>query len=60
MNVAETIAGFSVPVAALCKEAVNVAQEAPLAEGLRLEKRLFWASFALRDRAEGMRGHENR
>ena len=55
VNVAETIAGFSVPVAALCKEAVNVAQEAPLAEGLRLEKRLFWASFALRDRAEGMR-----
>jgi enoyl-CoA hydratase len=43
------------PLAVLAnKEAVNTAFETPLAEGLRLERRLFYALFATRDQKEGM------
>jgi enoyl-CoA hydratase len=38
----------------MAKEAVNVAFEATLAEGLRFERRVFYASFATDDRLEGM------
>ena len=36
------------------KEAVNTAFETPLNEGLRLERRLFYALFATEDQKEGM------
>ena len=36
------------------KEAVNAAFETPLAEGLRLERRLFYGLFATKDQKEGM------
>ena len=36
------------------KEAVNAAFETPLNEGLRLERRLFYALFATEDQKEGM------
>jgi enoyl-CoA hydratase len=36
------------------KEAVNAAFETPLAEGLRLERRLFYSLFATDDQKEGM------
>ena len=36
------------------KEAVNAADELPLKEGLRLERRLFHALFATEDQKEGM------
>src|SRR5262249_15635040 len=36
------------------KEAVNSAFETPLAEGLRLERRLFYGLFATHDQKEGM------
>jgi enoyl-CoA hydratase len=36
------------------KEAVNAAFESPLAEGLKLERRLFYGLFATRDQKEGM------
>jgi enoyl-CoA hydratase len=36
------------------KEALNAAFESPLAEGLKLERRLFYALFATRDQKEGM------
>ena len=36
------------------KEAVNAADELPLQEGLRLERRLFHALFATDDQKEGM------
>ncbi len=36
------------------KEAVNAAFETPLSEGLRLERRLFYALFATEDQKEGM------
>ena len=44
----------SQPVVAMAKEAVNVAFETTLAEGLRFERRLFYATFATDDRSEGM------
>jgi enoyl-CoA hydratase len=36
------------------KEAVNAAFETPLNEGLKLERRLFYALFATEDQKEGM------
>ncbi|XP_074531926.1 enoyl-CoA hydratase, mitochondrial [Halichoeres trimaculatus] len=50
----EKIAGNSKLVSAMAKEAVNAAYELTLAEGNRLEKRLFHATFATDDRKEGM------
>jgi enoyl-CoA hydratase len=38
----------------MAKEAVNVAFEASLAEGLRFERRAFQVTFATEDRREGM------
>uniref|UniRef100_A0A6M2E5A7 Probable enoyl-CoA hydratase, mitochondrial n=1 Tax=Amblyomma tuberculatum TaxID=48802 RepID=A0A6M2E5A7_9ACAR len=54
IKLAEKIAGYSQVSVALCKESVNHAFETTLQEGLRVEKRLFHASFALEDRKEGM------
>ena len=52
--VAAKIASFSTPALMMAKEAVNQAYETPLAEGVRFERRLFHASFALADQKEGM------
>jgi len=54
LEIAATIAGFSQPVVAVCKEVVNRAFETTLAEGLKFERRSFHASFAFDDRKEGM------
>jgi len=54
LEVATTIAGYSQPVVAVCKEAVNRAFETTLAEGVKFERRAFHATFALDDRKEGM------
>jgi enoyl-CoA hydratase len=51
---AETIAGFSLPVVIMVKEAVNRAYESSLSEGLLFERRSFHATFALKDQKEGM------
>jgi enoyl-CoA hydratase len=51
---ASTIAGFSAPVVMIAKEAVNRAFETTLAEGIRFERRIFQATFALADQKEGM------
>jgi len=48
------IAAMSKPVVIMCKEAVNKAYEQTLNEGLNTERRLFHASFGLKDRKEGM------
>uniref|UniRef100_A0A8C7ICC5 Enoyl-CoA hydratase, mitochondrial n=1 Tax=Oncorhynchus kisutch TaxID=8019 RepID=A0A8C7ICC5_ONCKI len=50
----EKIAANSKIVSAMAKEAVNAAYELTLAEGNRLEKRLFHSTFATEDRKEGM------
>jgi enoyl-CoA hydratase len=54
LAVAERIASYSLPVAMMAKEAVNRAYETTLAEGIRFERRLFHATFALADQKEGM------
>ena len=54
MAVAEKIASFSLPVAMMAKEAINRAYETTLSEGVRFERRMFHATFALDDQKEGM------
>ena len=54
MRIASEIAAKSRPIVAIAKEAVNVAYETTLAEGVRFERRAFYATFATADRAEGM------
>jgi len=54
LAVAEKIASYSLPVVMMAKEAVNRAYETTLAEGIRFERRLFHACFALEDQKEGM------
>lgn len=54
MAAAHTIAGFSLPVAMMVKEAVNRSFESGLSEGLLFERRVFHASFGLEDQKEGM------
>ena len=51
---AEKIASFSRPAILMAREAVDRAFETPLAEGLRFERRVFEATFALADQKEGM------
>jgi len=52
---ATTIAGMSLPVAMLAKEAVNAAFETTLDAGIRFERRVFHSAFAIDDQKEGMR-----
>ncbi|MBM9468012.1 enoyl-CoA hydratase [Nakamurella sp. YIM 132084] len=54
LRIAATIAGYSHPVTAMAKEAVNRAFETTLAEGIRFERRVFHAVFATADQKEGM------
>jgi enoyl-CoA hydratase len=54
MKVAHKIAAQSRPAAMMVKEAVNIAFETSLAEGLRYERRAFQSTFATEDRKEGM------
>ncbi len=53
-QVAETIAGMSLPSVMIAKEAVNRSYESTLAEGLRFERRVFHSLFATEDQTEGM------
>ena len=50
----KAIAEFSLPAVMMAKEAVQRAYEAPLAEGLLFERRLFHSLFASADQKEGM------
>jgi enoyl-CoA hydratase len=54
VKLGETIADKSQPIVALAKDMVNAAYETTLAEGLKLERRMFYATFATEDRREGM------
>jgi enoyl-CoA hydratase len=53
-ELAASLAARSRPVLQLAKEAVNKAYETHLQEGLYVERRLLYATFALEDRREGM------
>lgn len=54
IRTAQTIAAMPALAALLAKEAVNRAFETTLAEGMRFERRAFYALFATRDQKEGM------
>jgi enoyl-CoA hydratase len=54
LDAAAVIAGMSLPSVRLNKEAVNVAFETPLAQGLLFERRVFHSLFAFNDQKEGM------
>ena len=54
MGAAEKIGQQSLPAVMMTKEAVNRAYETTLAEGIRFERRVFHAMFALDDQKEGM------
>ncbi len=54
LEAARKISSYSRPVVMMVKEAVNLAYETTLREGIRAERRLFHASFGLEDRREGM------
>tara|TARA_B100000686_G_C16680465_1_gene911621 strand:- start:354 stop:1133 length:780 start_codon:yes stop_codon:yes gene_type:complete len=54
LKISEEIAGFSMPSVAMAKEAVNRSAETGLSEGVLFERRLFYSTFALEDRGEGM------
>ena len=54
MKAAAKVASLSRPAVFMAKEAVNRAYETTLAEGIRFERRMFHASFAMEDRKEGM------
>jgi enoyl-CoA hydratase len=51
---AAKIAALSRQAVLMAKEAVNAADQSPLSEGLRLERRLFQSLFAGADQKEGM------
>jgi enoyl-CoA hydratase len=53
-TMATKIASMSRPIAIMCKESVNSSFETTLATGMQYERKLFHATFALKDRAEGM------
>ncbi|MDC1357165.1 enoyl-CoA hydratase-related protein [Pseudomonadota bacterium] len=53
-EIALKIANQSKPLAKLAKQAVNVAYETTLEEGIRSERALFYSTFALEDHVEGM------
>lgn len=55
LQTAQTIAAKPLLAAYAAKEALQAAQEMPLAEGLRFERQAFTALFATEDQREGMR-----
>jgi enoyl-CoA hydratase len=54
LEMAARIVRSSRPIVMLAKEAVNKAYETHLAEGIHLERRLLYSTFAIEDRREGM------
>jgi enoyl-CoA hydratase len=60
MEIAQTIASKSRPVAMVAKEVVDTAFETTLAQGLMFERRSFQALFSLEDQKEGMDAFANK
>ncbi|MBN8942681.1 MAG: enoyl-CoA hydratase [Rhizobiales bacterium] len=54
VKVASQIADLSLPAVMMTKESVNRSYETTLAEGVRFERRVFHAMFAMADQKEGM------
>jgi len=51
---AQKIASYSQPIVAMAKDCVNQAYESHLHQGNQYEKKVFWSTFATKDRLEGM------
>jgi len=54
MDAARKIAGQSLPIAMMTKEAINTSFETTLAQGVHFERRLFQSMFTTEDQKEGM------
>lgn len=54
INLAKQIAKSSRPILMLAKEAINKSYETHLSEGIYVERRLLYSTFATHDRFEGM------
>ena len=54
LKTAEKISSMSQPIVTIAKDCVNAAFESSLAEGLRLERALFYSTFATADQKIGM------
>ena len=54
IKLAERISTHSNLIVQICKEAVNSAYDTTLSQGIKLERRLFYSTFATNDRKEGM------
>jgi enoyl-CoA hydratase len=54
IRVGQAIAGMSASAVMMTKEALDRAYETTLSEGIRFERRLFYATFATPDQKEGM------
>ena len=54
LEAARLIASYSRPVVAMAKDVVDLALETPLTQGIKSERQLFKATFALDDQKEGM------
>lgn len=54
IKVAQTIASMSLPAVMMAKESISRAYETSLSEGIRFERRVFYATFATPDQKEGM------
>jgi len=55
MKQANKIASMSQPIVAMAKNLVNASFESSLAEGLRLERAIFYSTFATQDQKIGMK-----
>lgn len=54
LKVGRKIASKSIPATSIAKECVNMAEELPLSHGLLFERRVFHATFGMKDQKEGM------
>jgi enoyl-CoA hydratase len=54
IKTAHTIAAMSLPAVLTAKDAINAAFETTLTEGVRFERRAFYALFSTQDQKEGM------
>ncbi len=54
LKTAQTIASMSLPAVMMAKECVDRAYETSLSEGIRFERRVFYATFATPEQKEGM------
>jgi enoyl-CoA hydratase len=54
LDAAAKIAGFSRPVVSMARQAVDLALETALTQGVRTERQMFKSTFALEDQKEGM------